>query len=129
MIYLFLNTQLRAEDDSTVIENLLRKGWQEAPPKPDPNATWDGSAWIPSPPAPDYKIWPNVQAFMAEFTMEEKAVVAVSTDPVIAALRLELTTWMSDVHGNDPRVSMGLNRLVELGVLSSSRKTEILALS
>lgn len=129
MSYLFLNTQLRAEDDPTVIENLLRKGWQAAPPKPDPNATWDGSDWIPSPPAPDYKIWPNVQAFMAEFTMEEKAVVAVSTDPVIAALRLELTTWMSDVHGDDPRVGMGLNRLVELGILSSSRKSEILALS
>lgn len=129
MTYLFLNSQLRAEDDPTVIENLLRKGWQEAPPKPDPNATWDGSTWIPSPPAPDYKIWPNVQAFMTEFTMEEKAVVAISTDPVIAALRLELTTWMSDVYGNDPRVSMGLNRLVELGILSPPRKSEILALS
>lgn len=129
MTYLFLNTQLRSEDDPAIIENLLRKGWQVAPPKPDANATWDGSTWIPSPPAPDYKIWPNVQAFMAEFTMEEKAAIAVSTDPVIAALRLELTTWMSDVHGNDPRVGMGLNRLVELGVLSSSRKTEILALS
>jgi hypothetical protein len=71
------------------------------------------------------KTWPNVQAFMAEFTMQEKAQIALSMDPTIAALRLELTTWLSEVHSDDPRVVMGLDKLVELGIISEQRKTEI----
>ena len=73
-----------------------------------------------------YKIWPNVQAFMAAFTMPEKAQIALSTDPTIAALRLELTTWLSDVHSDDSRVVLGLDKLVELGILTTERKNAIL---
>jgi hypothetical protein len=74
------------------------------------------------------KIWPNVQQFMAEFTMSEKAAVALSTDPTLAALRLELSTWFSTVHSNDPRVVMGLDKIVELGIISTDRKTEIITI-
>lgn len=73
------------------------------------------------------KIWPNVQAFMAAFTMPEKGAIALSMDPTIAALRLELTTWLSDVHSNDPRVVAGLDKLVELGILTTERKNTILS--
>ena len=71
------------------------------------------------------KKWENVQAFMAEFTMQEKAQIALSMEPTIAALRLELTTWFSEVHVDDPRVVMGLSKLVELGIISDQRKIEI----
>lgn len=71
------------------------------------------------------KKWENVQDFMGEFTMQEKAQIALSMEPTIAALRLELTTWLSEVHVDDPRVVMGLSKLVELGIISEQRKTEI----
>jgi hypothetical protein len=75
------------------------------------------------------KIWPNVQQFMAEFSMSEKAAMALSTDPTIAALRLELSAWLSSVHANDSRVVLGVNKLVELNILTEQRKTEILDLN
>lgn len=71
------------------------------------------------------KKWENVQTFMAEFTMQEKAQIAISQDPTVAALRLELTTWLSEVHADDSRVVAGLNKLVELGIISEQRRTEI----
>lgn len=76
---------------------------------------------------PDFKTWANVQLFMAEFTMEEKAMIALSTDPTLAALRLELSTWLSEVYANDPRVVTGINKLVELSIVSQVRADEILA--
>lgn len=84
-----------------------------------------GYTWEPVPVPPPQ--WENVQAFMAAFTMPEKAQISLSTDLTIAALRLELTTWFSEVYGNDPRVVAGLDKLVELGILTSERRSEILA--
>jgi len=80
------------------------------------------------PPPPDYKIWANAQGFMAEFTDEEKAGIALSTDPTVAALRLELSTWFSEVYSNDVRVVTGLDKLVELDIITEARKEEIVAL-
>lgn len=84
-----------------------------------------GMQWAtPAAPPP---IWPNAQAFMAAFTMEEKAAIALSTDPTTAALRLELTTWMSTVDPSHELVQTGLNQLVSIGILTESRKAEIIA--
>lgn len=77
---------------------------------------------------PNYKIWANAQAFMAEFTMPEKAEIGLSSDPTVAALRLDLSTWFSEVYANDPRVVAGLDKLVELDIITESRKEEIVAL-
>lgn len=74
------------------------------------------------------KRWPNVQEFMTEFTMPEKGAIALSMDPTIAAMRLELTTWLSEVHADDPRVVAGINRIVELGIITPERKNTILSL-
>lgn len=50
MIYLALDSQLRTETDETVIANLRRKGWADAPPKPSDAATWQNGQWVePSP--------------------------------------------------------------------------------
>ncbi len=70
--------------------------------------------------------WDNAQDFMAAFTMPEKAQIALSGDATIAALRLELSTWFSAVHPSDARVQSGLNRLVELGIITAERKAEII---
>lgn len=72
-------------------------------------------------------ICPNVQAFMAAFTLQEKALIALSTDPTTAALRLELTTWLSTVDPSHELVQTGLNKLVEIGIISEARKAEIIA--
>jgi hypothetical protein len=77
---------------------------------------------------PDYKIWANAQDFMAEFTTPEKADIAVSVDPTIASLRLELSTWFSEIYANDYRVIAGLNRMVQLNILTETRKNEITAI-
>lgn len=74
------------------------------------------------------KEWDNVQGFMAEFTMMEKAQIAISQDPTVAALRLELTTWLSEVHADDPRVVAGLAKLQELGIIDESRKNSMLGI-
>ena len=74
------------------------------------------------------KVWRNVQEFMGEFTMQEKGAIALSMDPTIAALRLELTTWLSEVHSNDSRVLIGLAKLQELGIIDESRKNSILGI-
>lgn len=71
------------------------------------------------------KGWENVQAFMACFTMTEIAAVSLSTDSTIAALRLTLSTWLGRVEVPDLRVQTGLNKMVELGIISSDRKAEI----
>jgi hypothetical protein len=75
---------------------------------------------------PEFKIWANVQSFMIEFTMLEKAAIALSTDQTIAALRLELSTWLSEVYSNDQRVIAGLDKLVELQIITETRRTEII---
>jgi len=74
------------------------------------------------------KIWANAQAFMAEFTDDEKAGIANSTDTTVAALRLEISTWFSQVYSNDPRVIAGLDKLVELDIITEARKTEIITI-
>lgn len=81
--------------------------------------------WVDAEFEQQVKKWLNVEDFMAEFTMPEKAQIALSEDPTIATLRFELTTWLSAVHADDPRVVMGLNKLVELDIISEQRKTEI----
>ena len=51
--YLISQGHFRAETDEAAIANLLRKGWELAPPKPDESAQWTDGAWI-VPPAPTY---------------------------------------------------------------------------
>jgi len=86
-------------------------------------ALQQGLTWKPH---VSVKNWPNVQEFMAEFTMPEKAAVELATDAMIAALRFELSAWQSSVHADDPRVTAGMTKLVELGILTTERQQQIL---
>jgi len=73
------------------------------------------------------KSWPNVEAFISEFTMDEMAQIGLSTDPTIAALRFLLSGWRSQVLSDDPRVVQGLTALVSVAIISDERRTEILS--
>ncbi len=73
------------------------------------------------------KSWPDVEAFIAEFTMDEMVAIGLSSDPTIAGLRFLLSGWRSQVLSDDPRVVQGLTALVTLAIISDERRTEILS--
>lgn len=73
------------------------------------------------------KSWPDVEAFISEFTMDEMAQIGLSTDPTIAALRFLLSGWRSQVLSDDPRVVQGLTALVTLAIISDERRAQILS--
>lgn len=82
-------------------------------------AAWDAAQ---NPP----KVWPDVESFITEFTLDEMAAISLSSDPTIAGLRLLLSAWRSSVQSEDPRVILGLNALVDTGIISRHRQLEIL---
>lgn len=113
-------------EDGYIVNVSLAKDDAELKPGTmlESDAIAQGYSWRP---ITEAKRWQNVQEFMTEFTMPEKGAIALSMDPTVAALRLELTTWLSDVHSNDSRVVAGLDKLVELGILTTERKNAILS--
>lgn len=72
------------------------------------------------------KIWHTVADFWAEFSDAEKLAIAGSTIPGIRLLHEELRMWRGEVWSDDPKVQAGLTGLVAVGILTESRKTEIL---
>lgn len=112
-------------EDGYIVNVSLAKDEAELNPGTmlESDALAQGLIWKP---ALAVRHWINVQEFMGEFTMQEKGAIALSMDPTIAALRLELTTWFSEVHSNDPRVLIGLAKLQELGIIDEFRKNSIL---
>lgn len=73
------------------------------------------------------KIWPNTQAFLAEFTIAEMAGIGLSTDPTIAALRVMLSVWSGQIYSDDQRVETGLAALHIAGILTAERRAQIAA--
>lgn len=73
------------------------------------------------------KVWGTVQDFIAEFTMQELALISLSANPVVAALRFKLATWKDRVFSDNPEVVLGLDVLVSVGILTQLRKDAILA--
>lgn len=114
-------------EDGYIVNVSLAKDDAELQPGTmlESDAIAQGLTWRP---VTEAKRWQNVQEFMTEFTMPEKAQIALSFDPTIAALRLELTTWLSGVHADDPRVVTGIDKIVELGIITPERKNTILSL-
>lgn len=66
------------------------------------------------------KKWANAAEFLGEFSLEQMAAISLSTNPTIAALRLLLASWPSDVWSDDPRILLGLDQLVADGILSEA---------
>lgn len=72
------------------------------------------------------KIWNNSSEFLAEFTLEETAQISLSTNPVIAALRLVLLSWIGEIWSDDERIKVGINTLVEENIIDQVRADSIL---
>jgi hypothetical protein len=72
------------------------------------------------------KIWHTVADFWVEFSDAEKLAIAGSTISGIRLLHEELRMWRGEVWSDDPKVQAGLSGLVAVGILTESRKTEIL---
>lgn len=72
------------------------------------------------------KVWENASAFIQEFSLQEMASISLSQEPVIAALRLLLSTWFGEVWSDDPRVINGLDSLITSGIIDENRRQEIL---
>jgi hypothetical protein len=64
--------------------------------------------------------------FQALFSDAELSLIQLSTDPVVIRLRTVLQTQREDVRFDSERLLAGLNYLVAIGLLTSSRKTQIL---
>jgi hypothetical protein len=135
--------EIREIDDATHAEwdaedNPKADVWilQPAPPSYDaatqhpPN--WVGAEWLVEEKTPEdiaaetRKVWENTADFFAEFSVPEAEAIAISTHPTVSRLRLRLATWAGQVFSDDPHVSGGLSLLVAVGILTSSRRTEIL---
>lgn len=71
------------------------------------------------------KIWPNTQAFLAEFTIAEMAGIGLSADPTIAALRVMLSVWSGQIYSDDERVVTGLAALHIAGIITTQRRIQI----
>lgn len=70
--------------------------------------------------------WPSVQQFMAAFTDAELATIASSDNAMVKGLTFKLSGWRDRVLADDTRIQQGLNLLVQLGLISAERKTEII---
>jgi hypothetical protein len=71
------------------------------------------------------KVWPNTQAFLAEFTVTEMAGIGLSVDPTVAALRLMLSVWSGQIYSDDERVVAGLSALLGAGIITAERRAQI----
>lgn len=132
------NDQIRRENDSEIIANLLRKDWIENEPPSYDAATQhepvfvDG-AWVVTDKtaeeiaAESVKRWPSKAEFWAEFTDTEKAAILTSDDIDVKMLDKELTMWSGVIIATDSRVVAGLDKLTQLNIITESRRTEILA--
>lgn len=73
------------------------------------------------------KTWDNSASFLAEFDMMELASMSLSTDPIVAAMRLLLSTWAGPLWNDDPRVIMGINSLVGAKIISEEKGVKIMS--
>lgn len=135
--------EIREMSDSLYFEwietnNPKKDYFQPVPEKPsfDPvlqkEPQWGNGVWIvidkteEELQADARKVWDNASAFVQEFSLQEMASISLSQDPVIAALRLILSTWFGEVWSDDLRVINGLDSLVASGIIDENRRQEIL---
>ena len=119
-------------------DNPKKDYFQPVPEKPsfDPvfqkEPQWGNGVWIlidkteEEIQADARKVWENASAFIQEFSLQEMASISLSQEPVIAALRLLLSTWFGEVWSDDPRVINGLDSLITSGIIDENRRQQIL---
>lgn len=75
------------------------------------------------------KQWDFAYQFLEEFTFDEIGKISVSTDLIVGAMRLMLSMWTDYILVSDPRITHGMSRLVELGIISPSRRDQIMEIT
>lgn len=83
---------------------------------------WNGTSFDPPVIA---KQWANAQAFLEEFTMYERGLIALSTNLDIAALRLTFSGWFSEIHADHDLLVQARSFLVSEGILTEDRAQDI----
>jgi hypothetical protein len=73
------------------------------------------------------KIWHDSAHFLQSFSLAETAAISISSDSTIAALRLILATWRSEIWSDDPRIVAGLDALVAAQIITTQRREAIIA--
>jgi hypothetical protein len=73
------------------------------------------------------KVWASKAEFWAEFTPQEQLAIMNSEIPDIKLLDRLVLVWGGEFWSDDERVQQGLDGLVSVGILTSTRKEEILA--
>lgn len=74
------------------------------------------------------KSWPSKAEFWTEFTDTEKAAIITSENIGVKMLDKELTMWSGVIIATDSRVVAGLDKLVELDIITEARKEEIVTI-
>ena len=143
--YVHLETnEIRDFDDEwftamSASQNPKVTGWLLRPPAPVHSSTqhapeWVGGQWIISDKtaeeiaAQTAKSWPSKAEFWAEFSDAEKVGILTSNDLSIRMLDKELTMWSGIILATDARVVAGLDKLIELDIISEARRTNITTL-
>ena len=114
MTYLTYNQELRSETDQAVIANLRRKGWQDAPPKPVPNAYWQDGQWvIPPPPTYTANDWLQKEGYgptqlVTLLDLSAQLLSAGKTSPKLDAVKGWTNALLSEfVQSSEPKESWG----------------------
>ena len=108
--------------------------WLLRPPAPVHSSTqhapeWGSGQWITRDKSEEetVKEWPSKAEFWGKFTTAEKLAIITSDDLSIKMLDKELTMWSGIILANDARVVAGLDKLVELEIITEARRTEIIS--
>jgi len=125
--------------DSWILANNPKaQVYQPLPPEPvfDENTQrveWGNSGWVvidltsEEIAAKTRKVWQTKTDFWNEFSSNEQLSIMDSTIPEIRLLDRQLVVWSGEIWSDDQRVLDGLDALVASGIISSSRKTEIIS--
>lgn len=70
--------------------------------------------------------WPSVQQFLDQFSDAELATIGSNANAQVQGLLIRLNGWRDVVHADNERIQLGLALLVQLNLITESRKTEIL---
>ncbi len=84
--------------------------------------------WQKGEPTPEElrKVWRDGEAFLDSFTLQEQAMISLSNNPTIAALRLKMCARRSPIWSDDPLTQMGITALIEQGIITNERAEQIM---
>jgi len=112
------------DDNTPVPEGSIATAWESERVVDECYVQRIATAWETQTPCPRMTL--TVAEFMQRFTSIEFQSYALSTDPEIAVLRVEVSTY-TDIDLDSPRLSDGLDLLISKGIIAAERKVELMA--